>query len=217
MKSQLVVSALCLALLILPCRVSNAQDPATILVAGITTSAFLDKLQEKANNIVQNAGGVGSLLASKVARDIQLDIMATRIQLHDELNQNWDRLDQEKVSVLKEIDSSLNQVTKNIGQVSQMQDDLVLDVDSTLNRIPFLKDVRTVRRIWGASQYYRPNGIYIVTIHGNIFDSSAEVPTVTVGGRPLTTTPIVHNPYDCTLEISSTLLNDLFQDRKSTR
>jgi hypothetical protein len=217
MKFKLVVSALCLALLVLPCRVSNAQDPVTIAVAGITTSVLLDKFDEKANNIVQNAGGVGSLLASKVARDIQLEIMAARIQLHDELNQNWDRLDQEKVSVLKEIDSSLNQVTKNIGQVAQMQDDLVLDVDSTLNRIPFLKDVRTVRRIWGASQYYRPNGIYIVTIHGNIFDSGAGVPAVTVGGRPLSSPAIINPPYDCKLEIPSKLINDLFQDRKITQ
>jgi hypothetical protein len=148
MKPKLLVSALCFALLAISCQVSNAQDLGTVAVAGITTSALLDKLNEKANNIVQNAGGVGSLLVSKAARDIQLEIMAARIQLHDELNQNWDRLDQEKVSVLKEIDSSLTQVTKNLGQVSQMQDDLVLDVDSTLNRIPFLKDVRTVRRIW---------------------------------------------------------------------
>jgi len=214
MKSKLLVSAFSVALVMIACRVSNAQDPVGILVAGATTGAVLDKLDSVANNIVQNAGGVGSLLVTKAARDIQLEIMAARIQLHDELNQNWDRLDQEKISVLKEFESSLMQVSKDIGQVSQIQDDLVLDVDSTLNRIPFLKDVKTVRRIWGASQYYRPNGIYIVTIRGNIFDSSANVPDVTIGGRTLATKPIVKPPYDCQLEIPGSMLNDLFQDRK---
>jgi len=195
---------------------TTAQNPVGIVAAGVTTGIFLDKLTEKANNIVQNAGAVGSLLASKAARDIQLEIMAARIQLHDELNQNWDRLDAEKVSVLTQINSSLDQVTQDIGKVSEMQDDLVLDVDSTLNRVPFLKDVKTIRRIWGASQYYRPNGIYVVTIHGNIFDSGAGAPDVNIGGRQLSNAPIVSPPYDVKLEIPANLLNDRFQDRKMT-
>ena len=146
-----------------------------------------------------------------------LEIMAARIQLHDELNENWDRLDAEKVSVLTQLNSSLDQVTQDIGKVSEMQDDLVLDVDSTLNRIPFLKDVKTIRRIWGASQYYRPNGIYVVTIHGNIFDSGAGAPDVNIGGRQLSNAPIVSPPYDVKLEIPANLLNDRFQDRKVTQ
>jgi len=195
-------------------EVARAQDPVTVAVGGITTSVLLDKMSDKANQLVQNAGSVGSLLTSKMARDIQLEIMAARIQLHDELNQNWDRLDQEKVSGLKEIDTALNQVTNNVGKISQMQDDLVLDVDSTLNSIPFLKNTKTIRRIWGASQYYRPNGIYIVTLHGNIFDAANGTPDVSIGGRHLDVPPSVRPPYDVTLEIPAYLLNDRFQDRK---
>ena len=180
-------------------------------------SAFLDKLSDKAKNVVQDAGGVGSLLISKAARDVQLEIMAARIQLHDELGKQWDTLDQQKVSVLKAMDSSLDKLHSAIGQVSRMQDDLVLDVDSTLNKIPFLKETKTIRRIWGASQYFRPNGIYIVTIHGNIFDAAAGSPDVTIGGRRLTTPPIVQPPYDVRLEIPATLLNDRFRDRKVTQ
>lgn len=177
-------------------------------------SVFLDKLSDKAKNVVQDAGSVGSLLVSKAARDIQLEIMAARIQLHDELGKQWDTLDQEKVSVLKEIDSSLDKIRSDLGQVSRMQDDLVLDVDSTLNKIPFLKETKTIRRIWGASQYYRPNGIYVVTLHGNIFDAAAGGPDVMVGGRHLTVLPIVQPPYDVRLEIPASLINDRFQDRK---
>jgi hypothetical protein len=209
-----------LLLITLPLAISlqsTPQNPVGIVVAGAATSVFLDKLSEKANNVVQNAGAVGSLLASKAARDVQLEIMAARIQLHDELNQNWDRLDAEKISLLQQLNSSLDQISQDIGKVSQMQDDLVLDVDSTLNRIPFLKDVKTIRRIWGASQYYRPNGIYIITIHGNIFDSGAGAPDVSIGGRPLSTPPIMSPPYDVKLEIPANQINDRFQDRKVTQ
>jgi hypothetical protein len=66
----------------------------------------------------------------------------------------------------------------------------------------------------GASQYYRPKGLYIVTLHGNIFDSNANVPEVTINGRALTTKPVLAAPYDCKLEIPDKLINDLFQDRK---
>jgi hypothetical protein len=202
-----VVSTLC-------SKPSPAQDPGISALAGLTTSAMLDKLSDKANGVVQNAGYVGSLLTSKAARDIQLEIMAARIQLHDELGDNWDRLDQEKVSGLTEITSALNQVQNDISRASKMQDDLVLDVDSTLNTIPFLKNVKTVRRIWGASQYYKPGGIYLVTLHGNIFSQEAGAPDVYVGGRHLSTPPIVKPPYDVTLEIPANLLDDRFQDRK---
>ena len=102
-----------------------AQDPLSVAAAGVTTSIVLDKLDNR-NNIVQNAGAVGSLLVSKSARDVQLEIMAARIQMHDELNQNWDRLDQQRVAVLRELDSSLNEISKNIGKVSQMQATLFL-------------------------------------------------------------------------------------------
>jgi len=216
MKNKFVFLVLC-ATLIFPYEASRGQGLATVFAAGITTSALLDKLSDKANNVVQNAGAVGSLVASKAARDIQLEIMAARIQLHDELNQNVDRLDQQKVSVLKEIDSSLTQISNDISRVSEMQDDLVLDIDGVLNRVPFLKDVKTIRRIWGASQYYRPNGIYIVTLHGNIFDTGAGAPDVTVGGRHLSAPPIVQPPYDVRLEIPASMLNDRFQDRKLTQ
>jgi hypothetical protein len=55
--------------------------------------------------------------------------MAARMQFHDELGKQWDQLDREKVSVLKDMDSTLDKLRNDIGQVSTMQDDLVLDVD----------------------------------------------------------------------------------------
>lgn len=209
-----ILGVLCLAFAILSAKTSIAQDPIAIATTGITAGAFLDKLSDKANNVVQNAGAVGSLLTSKAARDIQLEIMAARMQLGDEANSMIDRLDQEKVSCLTEMDKSLNALSKQVQTVSTMQDDLILDIDSTLNGVPFLKTAKTIRRIWGASQYYKPNGIYIITLHGNIFDSDSGNPVVSIAGRPLTTPPMVTPPYDVRLEIPASLINDQFKDRR---
>ena len=176
-------------------------DPLTVATTGVTASLVLDKMEEKANNIVGNAGSVGSLLATKAARDIELEITAARQQLHDELNQNWDHLDKEKVSGLRAIDSALDELSKNIAQGGRMADDLTLDVDTTLNRIPFLANATTIRRIWGASQYYKPQGIYIISLHGNIFDQDAGDPDVWIGGKHLTVPPVMKRPYDVVLNI----------------
>jgi len=202
-------------LLVFP-TLSLAIDPLTVAAAGVTTSLLLDKLDEKATHIVQNAGEVGSLVTSKAARDIQLEIMAARQQLHDELNENWDRLDQEKVSALREIDSGLEELTKNIAQGGRIEDDLSLDIDQKLNKIPFLQKSATIRRIWGASQYYRPQGIYVISLHGNIFDQDAGPPEVYVGGKHLPDPPTMKPPYDVVLNIPVALINDQFHDRKLT-
>jgi hypothetical protein len=196
--------------------VSHAVDPLTVAATGITTSLLLDKLDDKATHIVQNAAAAGSLLTSKAARDFQLEIEAARQQLHDELNQQWDRLDQEKVSGLRAIDSALDQLNQTAMQAGKIEDDLALDVDQTLNKIPFLAKTATIRRIWGASQYYKPQGIYIISLHGNVFDQSAGVPDVWIDSKQLTTRPNLKPPYDVVINIPVNLINDKFQDRKLT-
>jgi hypothetical protein len=214
---MLRLRVVCLALAVL-CTTfpspAHAIDPLTVAGAGITTSLLLDRLDEKATNIVQNAGAVGSLLTSKAARDVQLEIMAARQQLHDELNQNWDRLDGEKVSALRAIDSVLEELSKNVAQAGRLEDDLALDVDQQLNKIPFLAKAFTLRRVWGASQYYRPQGLYVISLHGNIFDQSAGTPEVWIGGQHLAAPPLMKPPYDVVLNIPVELINKHFQDRK---
>ena len=134
LRSRVVCLALAVLFATFPSLV-HAIDPLTVAGAGITTSLLLHKFDEKATNIVQNAGAVGSLLTSKAARDVQLEIMAARQQLHEELNQNWDRLDGEKVSALRAIDSALEELSKNVAQAGRLEDDLALDVDQQLNKM----------------------------------------------------------------------------------
>jgi hypothetical protein len=191
-----------------------AIDPLTVGAAGITTSLLLDKMADKASQVVQDAGAVGSLVASKAARDIELEIMAARQQLHEELNTNWDHLDQEKVSGLRALDSALDSLTKNVAQAGRIEDDLSLDVDQKLNSIPFLAKSMTIRRIWGASQYYKPQGSYVISLHGNIFDQQAGTPDVYIGGKHLDIPPAMNPPYDVVLNVPVGLINDKFVDRK---
>src|SRR5260370_31089574 len=107
----------------------------TVAAGGVATSAVLDKLDDKVTHIIQQAAAAGSLLSTKAARDLQLEILAARQQLHDELNQNWDRLDQEKVSGLKMLVQAVDQLHQNIKKITYIKDDSYLDVYNKLKAI----------------------------------------------------------------------------------
>src|SRR5260370_7954457 len=108
----------------------------TVAAGGVATSAVLDKLDDKVTHIIQQAAAAGSLLSTKAARDLQLEILAARQQLHDELNQNWDRLDQEKVSGLKALDQAVDQLNQNLNKIGNIQAHLSFHVDQKPNPFP---------------------------------------------------------------------------------
>src|SRR5262249_22300622 len=118
--------------------------PLSVAATGVTASFVLDKFDEKVTHIIGQAAAAASLVTSKAARDLQLQVQAIRQQLHDELDHNWDRLDSEKIDVLRQMDSALDRLDKNVERAGSMQDNFALDVDETLNRIPLLKKVQTL-------------------------------------------------------------------------
>src|SRR5690348_3173379 len=48
--------------------------PLTVAAGGIAASKVLDKLEEKVTQIIQQAAAAGSLLSTKAARDLDLEI-----------------------------------------------------------------------------------------------------------------------------------------------
>ncbi len=199
----------------------------TVAAGGVAVSKVLDKLEEKVTNIIQQAAAAGSLLSTKVARDLELEVQAARQQLHDELNEQWDRLDREEISGLKEIDKAIDDLNQNIQKAGNIEDDLSLDVDQKLNAIPFLKKSVTIRRVEGSSQYYRTEGLYVVTVKGNVFDQMADKPIIKLGDeKPCEDDPkapptvildaksvTLSPPYDLVLKIDAEVIKKYFQDR----
>ena len=59
---------------------------------------------------MQNAAAAGSLVSSKAARDVQMLIDATRQNLHDELDVQWDKLDREKIDFLRALNSQVDRI-----------------------------------------------------------------------------------------------------------
>lgn len=188
-------------------------DPLSIAAGGITTSLLLDKFTEKANNIIGNAAASTSLVATKGARDVELLIGAARVQLHDELATNWDKLGAERIAVLREIDTMLTRVEGQVQGVGRIEDSIVLDIDGVLKRLPLISVSPTLRRVDGATQYFRHQGIYRVTFTSNLRDFATGDVSFSLNGKPVPAEWVnAKPPYETVLTIPSAALTDAFQE-----
>jgi hypothetical protein len=212
--SACIVTALAAAGLAL-CVGCGGTPPAAIGVigGGVATSKLLDSLEDRATHVLQNAAAAGSLVASKASRDVMLAIDAARQNLHDELDTQWDRLDSQKVSLLRELSAKTEQLEAATGTFGKLGDQLFLDTDVLLSRLPFVKEVPRIRRVDGASQYFRSQGEYRVAITANLFSPFGPETTILVNGV-LIQPEWLHSkpPYDVIVALPVTVLNALFHD-----
>ena len=169
-KGRKIASILLAAVVVF--NVGACSAPVTAIGAiggGVATKLLLNDLDDHATHIVQNAAAAGSLLSSKAARDVQLLIDATRQNLHDELDKQWDRLDSDKISLLREIDSKLSQIEDTGKDFGRLEDTVYLDTDTLVSRIPFAEKMPRIRKVEGSSQYYKSQGTYKIRITSNLF------------------------------------------------
>lgn len=193
--------------------------PAAIgmVAAGVGAGKLLDSLEDRATHVLQNAAAAGSLVASKAARDVMLAIDAARQSLHGELDAQWDRLDAQKVSLLRELNAKTDQLEAVSGNFGKLGDQLFLDTDALLSRLPFVAEIPRVRRVQGASQYFRSEGEYRVTITANLFTPFGGAAALSVNGSPIKP-EWVHQqpPYDAVVALPVAVLNPLFRDYQLT-
>jgi hypothetical protein len=189
--------------------------PLTVAAGGLTTDAVLDKLDDKATHIIGQAAAAFSLGTSKAARDAQLLIAAARQEMHDELSNNWDRLDTQKVSILRSLDSSLEEMQKAVRMGGKIEDNVYLDIGSLLQSLPFSRSVPSLRRVEGATQYYKDTGYYRLVLTGNIFDAFQGTGKIEIDGKAVDPSWLNPSPpHDIAVMIPADYLTKRFDDNK---
>src|SRR5947208_2442417 len=96
-----MIVTLLLASSLSACGGAAPIDPLSVAASGVSTALVLNKMQEIINTALQQAISGASLVESKTARDAELLVDAARAALSEELNKNWDRLDTDKISLLR--------------------------------------------------------------------------------------------------------------------
>jgi hypothetical protein len=190
--------------------------PLSFVAAGVTTDKVLKTLSDRVQTLIGQAAAAGSLLSSKAARDLELLIDASRQELHDELNSNWDTLDGKKIDILRALDDRFKAAEQAMKSLGRMQDQVVLDVEAAIGRLPFTKTVPSVRRVEGATQYFREEGVYRVVIRANFLGTTDAPTRVFLAGKPIESLGIQYvprPPNDVALVIPANAINGSFDDR----
>ena len=179
---------------------------------GVATKLLLQDMDDRATHVVQNAAASGSLVSSKAARDVQLLIDATRQNLHDELDTQWDKLDNEKIGLLRELNSQVDRIQDISGDFGRLEDTAYLDTDTLVSRLPFAEKMPRVRKVEGSSQYYKTDGDYQVRITSNVFEPFGPDTQVFIGDTRLTVAE--KPPYSAVLTIPNKMLH--FRDYQTS-
>ena len=165
----------CALYAITSCGATGPVAPLTVAGAGVITNDVIDNLDKKARGLIDKATQDGALLSSSVGRDLLLLVQALRQELHDELDTQWDRLDETEVGLLREVDSTLDKANLLIQRTQNIEDTVNLDIEQRLAQLPFGKTVPALRRVDGSTLYYKGDpGSYRVVLEGNIFQSNMQ-------------------------------------------
>ena len=199
--------------------VSLSSSAVNLSSSNPLTGAALDDMEDTAQTIISQAAGAASLVTSKAARDVELLIQNARQELHDELDTRYNDLNSDQQRILGTIKTGLMQLDSEIAQAGEFKDQLVLDIDDTLNALPFTKTTPKIQRVTGATQYYRSTGLYRLEILNSFTTTDGEPPEVSIesidkGGKKksLELHALGLLPHKLVVTINSTDLNDNFKD-----
>jgi len=206
-----------------------SQEAISLAKSTDPVGATLDKAEDDAQALISQAAGAASLVTTKAARDLELLIQDARQQLHGELNEQEDRLGEQEQMILGTIKQGLAQLHAEINQAGQLKDEIVLDVDDTLSRLPFTKSTPLIQRINGATQYYRDHGLYRVEVLNNFIATAGDIPRVSIEAKGKEVDPktgmetkikvqrilenlVILPPHKLVITLASEEINDQFKD-----
>jgi hypothetical protein len=191
--------------------VAQSTPPLSFAAVGTPVDAALDSLENRVQNQIGRAAQAGSMIAGKAARDVQLIVDAMRQEFHDESKVQWDRLAGERVSLFREVDTKLKEIDGLMSRAGSLQDQVYLDAESLIQRLPFTKTVNSIRRIDGASQYYRDKGVYRIIVRANFVRGGMDPPRVKMEGRYIDQSFVsILAPNDLVLTLPVAALNAYF-------
>ena len=143
----------------------------TVSIADPTDSAgeVLDKMQRAGDEIVDRATSDGSLVASKIARDIQILLADARQYLHEELTTSLNDLGDKELSLLAEMDGFIKVARDTTEKGKLIEEKAYLDLNQLAEKFPFTSETKVLRSVKGTSLIYRAEGTYRLKLIGNVF------------------------------------------------
>ena len=143
------------ALLILPilflvgCTGATSVDILDKLIAGKVAGDVLDKAEGKANNLLLSAENTGNNLVSHSSNEMQVLIAQARRALGEEAKKVTSSLSNDRKALVQAVFEMSQKLEKGQEGIINIQDDVSINLDEIINRVPLLKDRLTIQRIKG--------------------------------------------------------------------
>ncbi|MBB6580937.1 hypothetical protein [Ralstonia solanacearum] len=160
-------------------------------IADLTVGAFLDRVQEAANGIVDHAAAQGSGLLVQTGDEANLVAGNARIELNDVLQKKVvDVVDRNEQAILAAVLDAENKLKAATLQIYDLKDTTLLDIANMEAAVPFthLADFYVQRILHVA--YLKNAGGYAMTVYAHGLGISSDNPqppeiSVTIDGQPV--------------------------------
>lgn len=181
---------------------------------GFPTGFVLDKFSARAATIAAKALAEPSLVASKSVRELQVLIATARLELRDATEERWDKLAAPQQALLREIDRALQSQPVPAADRGRIDQPVVLDLAPSLAKLQFSSGTPVLKKVEGASQYFRASGSYRLRLETNLPALGATGFTLTIAGQPVPAGwLVVTPPGSVQVTIPAAALADSFSDR----
>ncbi|MBI5258101.1 MAG: hypothetical protein HY855_16480 [Burkholderiales bacterium] len=181
---------------------------------GFPTGFVLEKFSARASAVAAKALAEPSLVASKSVRELQVLIATARLELRDATEERWDKLPAPQQALLREIDRALQSQPVPAADRGRIEQPVVLDMAPSLARLSLSPNTPVLRRVEGASQYYRASGSYRLRLESNLPALGATGFTLTIAGQPVPAGWLsVSPPGSVQVTIPAAALADSFSER----
>lgn len=132
-------------------------------------SDILKQAEQTANNILSNAEAASNRVMTDAALKLNVVSQNVSLLLGNNINTAFDRLGAEERNAVSELNRIIDEANGMMARATVLSDDLDLDLNNTLNRVPLLKKAPlSISRVAGLYQVHQ--GLpYPVVIRGNGF------------------------------------------------
>ncbi|WP_284619552.1 hypothetical protein [Aquabacterium humicola] len=194
-----------------------AEAPLSVAAPSFPVSFVLDQFTARAAFFAGKATGEPSLPASKAVRELQLMIANARTELRPVADDKWDRLAADRITILRALDRQLLALPDPAADRGRIERPVTLDVGAALKALPFDASTPVLRRVEGASHYFRAGRDARITITTNLPTAGTLSYAVTLAGQPAPPGWLQVQPPDkLQLTIPAAALAPLFVDRALT-
>jgi len=157
-------SAGLIVLLVAGCSSSTPLDP---IISGLVAKDVLDDAEQAANTLLYNAEASVHNEVNHAANEMLVVVAEARRGIGESAEKVCKSLSNDRKAIVQQVYEFAQELEKLEDLSVTIEDNVALDLDLLVDRVPFLKDRKTIRRLDGIQQLKSERPYYAIEITGS--------------------------------------------------